>query len=231
MSSEIITAYQHSLRPVAQHQTLPGLDSKMDPIAEWTKLEQWDNAGKPFLAEYVGSGKLRGKSAIITGGDSGIGRSATVMFAREGANVSIVYQPEEQSDAEAVKKSVEEAGQKCLLIPGDLCKRDFCEQVVAKHIAEYGGLNILVNNAAKQGMEPDIADIDLDFTELTFRTNILSIFAITKYAVPHMKRGSAIINSTSVGAYLGEPMAAKLDYSSTSKDVPVFILADTNKAK
>ncbi|KAL8277075.1 hypothetical protein RQP46_010503 [Phenoliferia psychrophenolica] len=222
LAYEVITAYSHSLRPVAQHQHLPGLDGKMNPVAEWTRLEQWDNDGKPFLAEYVGSGKLAGKSCLVTGGDSGIGRSAAVMFAREGADVSIVYQPEEQPDAEEVRKSIEAAGRRCLLLPGDLCNRAFCEEVVTKHVKEFGGLNVLVNNAAKQGMEPDIGNQDLDFVELTFRTNILAIFAVTKFAVPHMKRGSSIINSTSVGAYFGHAMAAKLDYSSTSEPPLAF---------
>lgn len=159
MSDEVITAYSHSLRPIAQHQVLPGaprererlsqadvaspgLDAKMNPTAEWTLIEQWDNDGKPYLAEYVGSGKLANKSALITGGDSGIGRSAAVMFAREGADVSIVYQSQEQEDAEEVKKSIEAAGRKCLLLPGDLCDRQFCEDIITKHVKEFGGLNV-----------------------------------------------------------------------------------------
>lgn len=121
------------------------------------------------------------------------------MFAREGCDVSIVYVPEEKSDAEEVKAAISADGRQCLLLPTDLCIQTNCEDVVNKHVAHYGSIDILVNNAARQVMTPDIAEIDLSEVEKTFRTNILSQFAVTKFAVPHMKPGSTIVNSTSVG--------------------------------
>jgi len=193
----------------------------MNPISEWTRQEFWKD-GKPYLREYVGSGKLEGKKAIITGGDSGIGRSAAEMFAREGADVSIVYLPEEQSDAEEVKKAIEKTGRVCLLLPLDLTVRANAEEAVRLHMATHGALDVLVNNSARQVMCDNVEEIDLDDVELTFRTNILSQFAITKFAVPHMKPGSSIVNSTSVGAYDGSAMAQKLDYSSTKGAIVTF---------
>jgi len=215
----VLTAY--SSRPSGQHQNLPGLDSNMAPVAEWTRQEFWKD-GKPYLREYVGSGKLEGKNALITGGDSGIGRSAAEMFAREGCDVSIVYLPQEQPDAEAVKAAIEKVGRKCLLLPLDLCVRANCEEAVKLHVATYGRIDVLVNNSARQTMTENVADLDLDDVELTFRTNILSQFAICKYAVPHMQPGSSIVNSTSVGAYDGSVMSAKLDYSSTKGAIVTF---------
>jgi len=135
----------------------------MDPIAEWTRLECWDDAGKPFLKEYVGGGKLQGKKAIVTGGDSGIGRSAAQMFAREGADVTIVYLPEEEVDAQNVLKAIEADGRKCLLLPLDLTKEENTRSIVEKHIKEYGKLDILVNNASKQIMCEKLEDIDVSW--------------------------------------------------------------------
>jgi len=218
---EVLTAYEHASKPPAQHQTLPGTDAEMTPHAEWTKQEAWKD-GVPYLREYRGSGKLEGKSAIITGGDSGIGRSVAQMFAREGANVTIVYLPEEEVDAQNVKKAIEFDGRICLLVPLDLTVRVNCEEVVKLHVAQFGSVDILVNNAARQSMTHDVTEMDLDDVELTFRTNILSQFAVVKYAVPHMKPGSAIINSTSVGAYDGSAMASKLSYSSTKGAIATF---------
>jgi len=218
---KVLTAYEHASRPTAQHQTLPGKDTEMNPISEFTRQEFWKD-GRPYLREYVGSGKLEGKKALITGGDSGIGRSAAEMFAREGADVSIVYLPVEQEDAENVKKAVEKVGRVCLLLPLDLTERKNCEQAVSMHMATHGALDVLVNNAARQVMNDAIETIELDDVELTFRTNILSMFALTKYAIPHMKPGSSIVNSTSVGAYDGSAMAQKLDYSSTKGAIVTF---------
>jgi len=216
---QVLTAY--ASRPTAQHQNLPGLDSNMNPVAEWTRQEFWKD-GKPYLREYVGSGKLEGKKALITGGDSGIGRSVAEMFAREGADCSIVYLPQEQPDAEAVRDAIQKVGKQCLLLPLDLTVRANCEEAVKLHVASFGHIDVLVNNSARQTMTEHVEDLDLDDVELTFRTNILSQFAITKYAVPHMLPGSSIVNSTSVGAYDGSVMSVKLDYSSTKGAIVTF---------
>ncbi|ORX40166.1 putative oxidoreductase [Kockovaella imperatae] len=217
---KIITAFKELTNIKPQEQNLPGKDVNMDPYAEFTKLECWDDEGKPYLKEYQGSGKLKGKTAIVTGGDSGIGRAAAQMFAREGADVTIVYLPHEEEDAQRTKKAIEADGAKCLCVPFDLMKAENCKSVVDKHIEAYGKLDILVNNASKQIMEKDLADIDLENVESTFRSNILGMFALTKFALPHLKRGSSIINSSSVTAFKGS--AAMTDYSSTKGAIVTF---------
>ncbi|KAK1925374.1 putative oxidoreductase [Papiliotrema laurentii] len=217
---KILTAYKGIDEIPKQQQTLPGKDVDMAPLAEFTKLECWDNDGKPYLKEYVGSGKLKGKTAIVTGGDSGIGRAAAQQFAREGADVTIVYLPEEEEDAQNVKKAIEADGQRCLTIAHDLMDADKAFSVVEKHLKEFGRLDILVNNASKQIMCENIADIDLNNVESTFRSNILAMFAITKAAVPHLKPGASIINTTSVTAWKGSP--SMVDYSSTKGAIVTF---------
>jgi NAD(P)-dependent dehydrogenase (short-subunit alcohol dehydrogenase family) len=172
--------------PSSQAQDLPGTEKAMQPTSESTKLE-----GKGRFYEYKAAGKLADSNALITGGDSGIGRSVAVLFAREGANVSIVYLPDEQEDAEETKKMVEKEGRECLLIPGDLMDNETCKKAVEKHVSKYGSVHVLVNNAAKQVMCENFEDIDLDTVESTFRSNILQIFAITKYALPHMEKGAS----------------------------------------
>ncbi|WVN88737.1 uncharacterized protein L203_103950 [Cryptococcus depauperatus CBS 7841] len=217
---DIITAYPELTNIKAQEQKLPGKDVDMDPLAEFTKLETWDDDGKPCLKEYVGSGKLKGKTAIITGGDSGIGRAAAQMFAREGADMTIVYLPEEEEDAQRVKKAIQQDGQDVLLLAHDLMKSEEAADVVRKHIDHFGKLDILVNNASKQIMCKSLPEIDLNNVESTFRSNILGMFALTKAAIPHLKRGSAIINTSSVTAFKGS--AAMLDYSSTKGAIISF---------
>jgi NAD(P)-dependent dehydrogenase (short-subunit alcohol dehydrogenase family) len=133
----------------------------------------------------------------LTSHSSGIGRSVAVLFAREGANVTIVYLPEEQKDAEDTKAMVEEEGKKCLLVPGDLMDNETCRKAVEKHVKEHGSLHVLVNNASKQMMCENIADINLDDVESTFRSNILQIFAMCKYAVPHMEKGGSYVHTPS----------------------------------
>lgn len=212
---DIITAYDN-FKPEAQQQNLPGLDQAMDPLAEHIKVEKWDENGKPYLEDYKGTGKLQGKSAIITGGDSGIGRSVALFYAREGANVTIAYLPAEEEDAQKVESLVKQApmGTKEILrISCDLTKEADCKRIVDEHLQKWGGIDILVNNASKQVPSPNFEDIDLQVTESTFRSNVLGMFALTKFALPHMKRGSTIIQSSSVTAYKGS--AAMIDYSST----------------
>jgi NAD(P)-dependent dehydrogenase (short-subunit alcohol dehydrogenase family) len=206
----------------AQDQTPgKGLDSKLEPAANWTRLEFWDDEGKsPYLKEYEGRGLLKDKAALITGGDSGIGRSVAILMAREGADISFVYLPEEEEDAQYTKKEIEKAGRKAHIMALDLTVRENCEKSVEEHMKVFGKLNVLVNNSAMQEVCEDVKDIDLDIVEKTFRTNILSMFAITKYALKHMKRGSSIINSCSVAGYIGNPM--EVDYSSTKGAIATF---------
>jgi NAD(P)-dependent dehydrogenase (short-subunit alcohol dehydrogenase family) len=212
---DIVTAYPN-YAPRAQNQTLPGLDARMDPLAEHICVEKWDNEGNPYLEEYKGAGKLNGKTALITGGDSGIGRSVALMFAREGCKVSISYLPEEQEDADKVVESAKNApmGEREVhQIPGDLRDAKFCESVVEKHLSKYGRLDIVVSNASKQIPCKKFEDLQLDDVESTFRSNVLGAFALIKAALPHLRRGSSIIISGSVTAYRGS--ANKVDYSST----------------
>jgi len=211
---------QGSFTPVKepQAQDLPGTEKEMKPTSEATKLE-----GEEELHEYLASGKLKGNKALITGGDSGIGRSVAVLFAREGSDVTIVYLPEEQEDAEETKKMVEKEGRECLLVAGDLMDNEMCKKAVEKHVDKFGIIHVLVNNASKQFMCDDFAEIDLDKVESTFRSNILQMFAVTKYALPHMKKGASIINTTSTVAFRGS--ANMVDYSATKGAIMSFTRA------
>jgi NAD(P)-dependent dehydrogenase (short-subunit alcohol dehydrogenase family) len=168
---------------------------------------------------YRGSGKLEDKVAIITGGDSGIGKSVAILFGREGADVVIVYL-DEHEDAEETKRLVENEGRSCLTIAGDIGQKSFCSSVVDQTIEKFGRLDILVNNAAVQYVQESIEDIPEDQIERTFRTNIFSQFFLTQAAVPHMKEGSTIINSTSITAFRG--MEVLLDYASTKGAILAF---------
>ncbi|KAJ5129922.1 uncharacterized protein N7515_005961 [Penicillium bovifimosum] len=202
----------------AQSQQWPGLESEMQPPSEVSRLQ-----GSEGLVEYVGAGKLKNKKVLITGGDSGIGRSVAVLMAREGADITIVYLPQEQKDADQTKKLVEAEKRSCLLVPGDLRQRDFCQKAVEEHIKQYKTLNVLVNNASKQYTCKDFVDIDLDKVEETFHSNILQMFAITKFALPHMSKGDSIINNTSVVAFRGT--AGMVDYAATKGAIVGFTRA------
>lgn len=160
------------------------------------------------------------KKVLITGGDSGIGRSVAILMAREKADISIVFLPEEEEDAEDTKKAVENEGQSCLLIPGNLMDNATCKSAVDQHVKKYGRIDVLVNNASKQAQCPDFAEIDLDMVESIFRSNILQMFAITKYSLPHMQKGSSIINTTSVVTFRGT--AAMIDYASSKGAIVGF---------
>lgn len=191
-----------------QHQDRrPGIESAMKP------RPRADDPG------YRGSGKLAGKVALITGGDSGIGRAAAIAFAREGADLAIVYL-NEHSDAEETKRLVEKEGRRCLLLAGDVGGEAFCRDAVERTVRELGGLDILVNNAAEQHPQARIEDITAQQLERTFRTNIFSYFFMTKAALRHLHEGSTIVNTTSVTAYRGSPKL--LDYSSTKGAIVSF---------
>ncbi len=169
--------------------------------------------------DYRGSGKLKDKVALITGGDSGIGRSVAVHFAREGADVAIVYLDETQ-DAKDTKKMVEAEGKKCLLIKGNIQEEQFCRKAVGETVKKFGKLNILVNNAAEQHPKENIEKISVEQLEDTFATNIFSMFYFVQAALPHLKEGDTIVNTTSVTAYRGS--ASLLDYSSTKGAIVAF---------
>ncbi|CCG82095.1 Oxidoreductase, short-chain dehydrogenase/reductase family [Taphrina deformans PYCC 5710] len=201
----------------------PGHDKNMDPLAVWTQFEEFDDNGKPYLRDYVPGGRLKNKTALITGGDSGIGRSTAMLFALEGCDVTIVYLPEEEKDAQDVKSWIEKKGRKCELIAVDLRKEESPKKIVEEHMTRFNRLDVLVNNAARQSMSMEFAEIDLKDVESTFRLNILAMFAVTKYALPYMKRGGSIINTTSVAAYMTNPTL--VDYSSTKGAIMSFTKA------
>ena len=190
-----------------QQQPEPGKESEMSPRPEYRG------------EDYKAAGKLKGKVAIITGGDSGIGRSVAVLFAREGADVAILYLDQHQ-DAEQTKRVVEEQGRKCLTFAGDVADRDVCRKVIDETLSAFGKLDILVNNAAEQHPQEKLEDISEEQWEKTFRTNIFGMFQMTKAALPHLKKGASIINTTSVTAYKGSPHL--LDYSSTKGAITSF---------
>lgn len=168
---------------------------------------------------YKGSDKLKGKVVLITGGDSGIGKSAAIYFAKEGASVAIVYL-EEHEDAEKTKEAIQAEGQDCLLISGDLGSETFCKDAVRKTLDEFGQIDVLVNNAAEQHPQKSLLDITAEQLEKTFRTNIFSFFHLTKAVLPHLKKGSSIINTTSITAYEGNEQL--IDYSSTKGAIVSF---------
>ncbi|NOU96970.1 glucose 1-dehydrogenase [Paenibacillus sp. LMG 31456] len=188
-----------------QHQ--PGIESEMNPHPIFEDMK------------YKAAGKLQDKTAIVTGGDSGIGRAVAVTYAKEGANVVIVYL-NEHSDAEETKRQVEEEGRKCLTLAGDLGTEAFCKQVIEETLKQFGKLDILVNNAAEQHPQTKLEDITSKQLERTFRTNIFSMFYLTKAALPHLKQGSAIINTASITAYEGHDQL--LDYSATKGAIVTF---------
>ncbi len=186
---------------------MPGLTAKMEPVPDHGE------------ESYKGSGRLKGKKAVITGADSGIGRAVAIAYAREGADVLISYL-EEHEDAEETKKLVEVAGQKALLMPGDIQNAAHCRTIVDKAVSELGGIDILVNNAAHQASFKEITDISDEEWELTFKVNIHAMFYLTKAAVPHMKPGSAIINTASINSDVPNPTL--LAYATTKGAIQNF---------
>jgi len=195
------------------------------PFAEqpqkWPALQR-DMKPVPDCGErsYRGSGKLQGRKALVTGGDSGIGRAAAIAFSREGADVAINYFPTEEPDAQDVAKLLRAEGRKVVLIPGDLTKQDFCVDLVRRANRELGGLDILVNNAAYQQSKASIDEISFDQFDRTLKTNLYAMFYITKTAVPLLKPGSAIINTTSVNSV--DPGEELLDYATTKAGIAIF---------
>lgn len=193
---------------IAQHQThQPGVESKMKPQPEYIK------------ADYRSSNKLKDKVAVITGGDSGIGRAIAIAYAVEGADVAIQFL-EEHEDAAVTKKLVEKTGRRCLLIPGDLRSARFCQKIINKTLKAFGKVDIIVNNAAEHFPQEGLEDIDTAQMEDTFRVNIFPLFHIIRAALPHLKKGSSIINTASVTAYRGSDHL--LDYAATKGAIVSF---------
>jgi hypothetical protein len=194
-----------------QPQPAPGLAARMDP--------------KPDHGEttYVGHGRLRGRKALVTGSDSGIGRAAAIAFAREGADVALVYLPQEEADAKEVIALIEADGRTAVSIPGDIKNPEFCKELIEKAVKGLGGLDILVNNAGKQVTQPSVGDITAEQFDATLKTNLYALFWITQAATPHLRPGSAIINTASIQAY--DPSDSLLDYATTKAGIVAFTKA------
>ncbi len=198
---------QQTLFPPQAQPRQPGVESEMRPRPQ--------TEGKNYRA----AGKLQGKVALITGGDSGIGSAAAIAFAKEGADVAITYLNEQQ-DASHTRNMIEQQGRQCLMLAGDIGEESFCEALIAEVLARFGQLDILVNNAAEQHPADRLEDISTDQLERTFRTNIFAMFFLSRAAMPHLKPGARIINTTSVTAYRGS--SHLLDYSSTKGAIVSF---------
>ena len=196
------------IEPTAQYQEGAGLDSKLRDKA--------DRGEKT----YRGTGRLEGRKALITGADSGIGAAVAIAYAREGADVAISYLPEEEEDAKTIVKLIEEAGRKAVALPGDITEAAFSKQLVADAVAGLGGLDILVNNAGKQQHHEDLAELSDEQFDETFKTNVYAMFWITKAALPHLKPGSTIINTSSIQAY--SPSEILVDYATTKASINAF---------
>lgn len=199
-----------------QPQPAPGLAARMEPEPDHGETS------------YVGSGRLKGRKALITGGDSGIGRATAIAFAREGADVAIVHLPDEAEDAKSVLRLIEEAGGKAINLVGDIKDEAFCEQLVRDAYAQLGGLDILVCNAGKQRSQPTIAEITTDQFDATLKTNLYALFWIAKAALPLMPPGAAIINTASIQAY--SPSESLLDYATTKAGIVAFTKALSKQA-
>ena len=194
------------VEPMIHEDQLPGHESKLEPKPDWEP-------------RYPGSDRLKDKVVLITGADSGIGRAVAALFAREGADVAILYLCE-HDDAKKTKEIVEKEGRKAILIAGDLGDKDFCERAVRQTVDELGGLDILINNAGEQHPDKEITQITEDQLKRTFQTNVFGMFFMTQAAEPHLKHGSSVINCTSVTMYKGSPEL--LDYSSTKGAMTAF---------
>ena len=197
------------VEPMVREDRLPGHESQLEPKPDWEP-------------RYKGSDRLKGKVALVTGADSGIGRAVAALFAREGADVAIAYLCE-HDDAAKTREIVEKEGRKAITVAGDLGDKDFCNEVVDRTVGELGGLDILVNNAGEQHPDKDIRDITEDQLKRTFQTNIYSMFFLVQAARKHLSKGSAIINCTSVTSYKGSEDL--LDYSATKGAITAFTRA------
>ncbi len=205
------TALYEDFEPKKQHQPEPGLDAQLDPKADLGEKT------------YRGTGRLTGRKALITGADSGIGAATAIAFAREGADVAMSYLPDEEVDAQRIAGILQDAGATVLTLPGDLKDAAYCRELVDRAVAGLGGLDILVNNGGKQVYNEDLTTLDDEQFDDTFKTNVYAMFWITKAALPHLKPGSTIINTTSVQAY--SPSEILVDYASTKATINAFTKA------
>ena len=205
------TALYRDIQPEKQHQPEPGLDAKLHP--------------RPDLGEdtYRGTGRLTGRKALITGADSGIGAAVAIAFAREGADVAMSYLPSEEPDAQRIAGIIRDAGVTVAQLPGDLRDAEYCRALVDETVDELGGIDILVNNGGKQIFNEDLTTLDDEQFDDTFKTNVYAMFWITKAALPHLKPGSSIINTTSIQAY--KPSDILIDYASTKATINAFTKA------
>lgn len=211
-------ADQHSMQdPVTQYpkldipeqrQSEPGLDAKLTPKADHGEQS------------YKGTGKLKGRKALITGADSGIGAAVAIAYAREGADVTMNYLPEEEADAENITKHVKDSGVKCVQCPGDIKSEEFCRKLVSTAVKEMGGLDIVVNNAGKQVFNEDLTTLPTIQLEHTFQTNVFAMFWITQEALKHLPKGGTVINTTSIQAY--QPSPGLIDYAATKAAIANF---------
>ncbi len=200
--------YPNSLPPQAQTQQ-PGLEHQMTPEPIYIR------------ANYKGSEKLQDKVALITGGDSGIGRAVAVHFAREGADVALAYKPEEQADADDTRALVEAEGRRCVLLPGDLRRPEYCENLVTQTVQQLGKLNIVVSNAAEQFVSTDVAELPHAQFEDTFQVNFFALVRVVQAALPHLHAGDSIIATSSINAYRGNQQL--VDYTSTKGAITAYI--------
>jgi NAD(P)-dependent dehydrogenase (short-subunit alcohol dehydrogenase family) len=206
MTDDTQTVERARVEPIDEEPKLPGHERKLDPLPAWEP-------------RYPGSGRLKGKVALVTGGDSGIGRATAVLFAREGAKVAIAYLSEDD-DAHMTMDAIEQEGSEALCFSGDLGDPEHCKKVVQGVIDKWGRLDVLVNNAGEQHPDKDITDITVEQLQRTFQTNIFAMFYLVQAARPHLKKGAAIVNCTSVTMYQGSP--GLLDYSATKGAITAF---------
>ena len=197
-----------TIKPDAKQVPEPGLESDLQPGADLGE------------ESYVGSGRLTGRKAIVTGGDSGIGAATAIAFAREGADVAIVYLPEEEEDAQRIAGLIRDAGRTAVTIAGDLKDRAFSDEIVSRAVAELGGIDILVNNAGKQIAQESLTDITDEQFDHTMKTNIYGMFWLTRAALPHLPAGATIINTTSIQAY--QPGEQLVDYATTKAAINTY---------
>jgi NAD(P)-dependent dehydrogenase (short-subunit alcohol dehydrogenase family) len=209
MADDTATVEKAHIEEIAEEPKLPGHETQLDPKPDWEP-------------RYPGSGRLKGKVAIVTGGDSGIGRATAVLFAREGANVAIAYL-EEHDDAHITADAIEQEGSEVLTFAGDLGDPEVAKDLVEQVVEKWGRLDVLVNNAGEQHPDKDIRDITPEQLQRTFQTNIYSMFYLVQAARPHLKKGAAIVNCTSITSYQGSKEL--LDYSSTKGAITAFTRA------